>query len=66
MGRRFGAGFFGAGFFAAGAGLQWAFFTGAILRKLMVISFVSVSIAPFAFDTENVTGFQSQKKTNST
>lgn len=65
MGRRFGAGFFGAGFFATGAGLQWTFFTGAILRKLMMLSFVSVSFAPFAFDTENITGCRSQKKANS-
>jgi hypothetical protein len=64
-GRRFGAGagFFGA-FLGAGAGLR-LFFTGAILWKLIVLSFVSyvfLSFALFAFDMENTTGLLTQEK----
>jgi hypothetical protein len=52
IGRRFGACFFGAGLralFGAGAAGLRVFLTGAILWKLIVISFVFVSIAVVRF-----------------
>jgi hypothetical protein len=58
MGRRFGACFFGWGFFGAGAGLR-VFFTGAILWKLIMLSF---AFASFALDMENITAFLSPKR----